>query len=166
MRVFLIQTSATAITNNAEHAAASATTGPRFCDDILEHHTYVNASPYWKEEGFDRHTAWQRAEAGDIALLYCTSSVEEYGASLSHVLPIEEKEITDEGALLRFEDAVEITPKLDYQEIHRLADQGRLSDRMRYCGQQGFNFTEVEPRDFEAITERSSPVEGTWNDEV
>lgn len=162
MSVFLIQTSATKITTNDEYAATDYTTGPRFCDDILTHHTYVNAIPYWQTDAYDRRDAWQTVAPGDTALLYCTSLVDAHSACLSHVLPITAVERTDEAALLRLDTPVECTPKLSYQEIHRLVDQGHFSPRMAYCGQQGFNFTETDPQDLDAVQERTSPTTGTW----
>lgn len=153
--VYLIQTSATEITENKEHSAADATIGPRFCDDILKHQRYFNAEPYWREEGFGRREAWQAIGEGDQVLLYCTSSVDEYAATLSHVLPVAERETRSDGALLRFESPQRTTPPIGYQEIRRLIDDGRFSERMRYCGQRGFNFNKVAKGDLRTVEEVS-----------
>lgn len=85
-------------------------------------------------------------------------SVDEHGACLSHVLPIEDKRIDPDGALLRFDDPVETDPKLDYQQIQRLVNEGVFSERMGYCGQEGFNFTPVADSDLRAVRERTDTV--------
>lgn len=151
--VFLIQTSATEITENQAYSAADVTTGPRFCDDILKHERYFNAEPYWREEGFGRYEAWQDVGEGDRILLYCTSSIDEYAATLSHILSVEEREIRSDGALLRLGPPRRISPPIDYQQIHQLVENGRFSERMRYCGQQGFNFTKVARSDLQTVEE-------------
>lgn len=155
MNVFLIQTNGRDITDDANPEYVRGAKGPRFVDEPLRHHRYFNADPYWKREGYGRRDAWHTATAGDTALLYCASSVDEHGACLSHVLPIADKQIDSEGALLRFDDPTEIDPKLDYQEIQRLVDEGVFSERMGYCGQEGFNFAQVAESDLREVRART-----------
>ena len=126
--------------------------GPRYCDDPFVHHQYINGGDHWKQEGFGRRDAWESAASGDIVLLYSTSDVhEDWGASLSHVLRIEEKQIDDKGARLVFDRCIELDGKIPYQDIQNHIKAGDLSDGMRYCGQEGFNITKVTDGDFETV---------------
>jgi hypothetical protein len=63
-----------------------------------------------------------------------------------------------QDTLLNFETLVEIELKIDYQEIQRLVEQGAFSEKMAYCGQQGFNFTRVVSLGLEKVKERSAQI--------
>ena len=89
---------------------------------------------------------------------YCSSSVEEHPTCISHLLPIADKQIDADGASLEFETPIEIEPKITYQEIQRLVNQGEFSEKMGYCGQQGFNFTQVTDSDLDKINELTNQV--------
>jgi len=158
MSVFLIQTNGREISEDAAPEYIRGAKGPKFVDEPLQHHRYFNANPYWKREGYGRRDAWESVTESDTALLYCSSSVEEYPTCISHILPIENKQIDTEGALLEFETPIEIEPKINYQDIQRLVDQGEFSEKMSYCGQQGFNFTQVANSDLTKIRELTSRV--------
>lgn len=160
MSVFLIQTNGRDITEDAAPEYIQGAKGPTFVDEPLRHYRYFNANPYWQREGYGRRDAWESATEGDTALLYCTSSVEEHPTCLSHVLPVTDKRIDADGALLNFGRPIEIVPKISYQEIHDLVDRGRFSEGMGFCGQQGFNFTQIESRDLETVQELTDPVTG------
>ena len=149
MNVYLIQTSGAEIASTADPAYVSAAEGPRFCDEPLQHRQYFNAEPYW-QQGFQRRRAWQTASAGDVALLYCTGSVNGYASSLSHVLPIAEKRIvTGEGAWLEFDETVKLASPIEYATIETQIECGNFSEGMERCGQEGFNFRRVEETDLE-----------------
>ncbi len=164
MGVYLIQTSGADITSKAKPAYISGAEGPRFCDEPLQHERYFNAEPYW-QQGFARRRAWQTASKGDIALLYCTGSVDGYSSSLSHVLPIAEKRIVDrEGAWLEFATTVELATTIDYATIQSLIDDGEFSDGMSRCGQEGFNFRRIEDGDFQTVQRLTTPASGGWDD--
>ena len=66
--------------------------------------------------------------AGSVQLrmesAYLNTTVEKHPTCISHLLPITDKQIDADGALLKFETPIEITPKISYQEIQRLVDQG------------------------------------------
>lgn len=158
MSVFLIQTNGREISEDAKPEYIRGATGPTFVDEPLRHHRYFNADPYWKREGYERRDAWRTATNGDTAILYCSSSVEEHPTCLSHVLPIADKQIDTEGALLEFETPIEVVPKISYQEIQRLVEQDKFSEKMGYCGQQGFNFTLVADSDLDKISELTDRV--------
>lgn len=158
MSVFLIQTNGREISEDAAPEYIRGAKGPTFVDEPLHHHRYFNADPYWKREGYERRDAWESATEGDNALLYCSSSVDEHPTCLSHILPIEDKQIDSEGALLEFMTPIEIEPKISYQAIQRLVDQGKFSEKMGYCGQQGFNFTQVAASDLDKVNELMSQV--------
>lgn len=158
MSVFLIQTNGRKISEDAAPEYIRGATGPTFVDEPLQHHRYFNADPYWKREGYGRRAAWETASEGDTALLYCASSVEAHPTCLSHRLPIVDTQIDAAGALLTFETPRELEPKLGYQELQRLVDEGDLSEQMGYCGQQGFNFTQVADRDLATIESLTQTV--------
>lgn len=151
MSVFLIQTNGRKISEDAKSEYIRGAHGPTFVDEPLKHHRYFNADPYWKREGYQRRDAWETASEGDTALLYCSSSVDEHPTCLSHILPIIDKQIDGEGARLKFETPKELVPKIDYEEIQRLVDQGNFTEKMGYCGQQGFNFTQVTNSDLQTV---------------
>lgn len=158
MSVFLIQTNGRKISEDAAPAYIRGAKGPTFVDEPLRHHRYFNANPYWKRQGYERRAAWESASEGDTALLYCSSSVDEHPTCISHILPIKSKQIDSEGALLQFDTPIEIEPKINYQDIQRLVDRGEFSERMGYCGQQGFNFTQVEDSDLETVEALTTQV--------
>lgn len=158
MSVFLIQTNGHEISEDATPEYIRGAKGPTFVDEPLRYHRYFNANPYWKREGYERRDAWENATKGDTALLYCSSSVNEHPTCISHIIPIQNKQIDSEGALLEFETPIEIEPKINYQNIQRLVDQGEFSKKMGYCGQQGFNFTQVANLDLDKVNELTTQV--------
>lgn len=163
MGVYLIQTSGVDIETNADPAYVNAAEGPRFCDEPLRHGRYFNAEPYW-QQGFVRRQAWQTASEGDIALLYCTGSVDGHSSSLSHVLPIAEKRFVDgAGAWLEFASTVELTPAISYATIQNNVDTGQFSDGMARCGQEGFNIRQVEDRDLQTVRRLAEPISNSWD---
>lgn len=160
MTGFLIQVSGHPIGEKADPAYIEGAKGPRFCDEPLRHEEYFNASPFWKREGFGRHEAWQTISAGDEGLLYCTSSVDEHGACLSHLLTVGEISRSDEnGARLEFSAVRELIPKVPYSDIQTEIREGRLSDQMQHCGQEGFNITLIPQSDLDRIRALTEPEE-------
>lgn len=160
MTGFLIQVSGHPIEEKAAPAYIEGATGTRFCDEPLRHDEYFNASPFWKHEGFGRYEAWQTISAGDEGLLYCTSSVDEHGACLSHLLTV--GDVTrdeDEGARLTFSSVRELVPKVPYSDLQAEIEAGRLSEQMQYCGQEGFNLTLIPRPDLDRILDITSPAE-------
>lgn len=159
MTGFLIQVSGHAITERAAPAYIEGAKGPRFCDEPLRHGEYFNASPFWKREGFGRYEAWQSIAPGDEGLLYCTGSVDEHGACLSHLLTVGDVHLDDEkGARLEFSDVRELGPKVPYSDIQAEIEADRLSEQMQYCGQEGFNITLVPESDVGRILELATPA--------
>lgn len=162
MSVFLIQTSGHTVEdiNNPEYAAVAK--ARRLCDELFYYEEYVNASPYWQETGFGRHAAWQSVEPGDDVLIYCTGSVDEYGASLSHIATVADVDIEPStAARLHFASVDELDPAISYNRLMRECDAGRLSESMQYCGQEGFNFTQVTEADWARIQALTDPVDST-----
>lgn len=160
MTAFLIQVSGHRIKEKAAPAYIEGANGPRFCDEPLRHREYFNASPFWKEKGFGRHEAWQTISAGDEGLLYCTSSVDEHGACLSHVLTASEIDLNGhEGARLTFSTVQEFVPKVSYSNIQAEIDGGTLSEQIQYCGQEGFNITLIPQSDVDRIRDLTKPKE-------
>lgn len=158
MTGFLIQTSGHPIKERAAPAYIEGANGPRFCDEPLRHGEYFNASPFWKREGFGRYDAWQTLTPGDKGLLYCTSSVEEHGACLSHLLTVGDVHRDDEeGARLEFSSVWDLIPKVSYSDIQAEIDAGRLSEKVAYCGQEGFNTTLIPESDISRVLDLATP---------
>ena len=94
----------------------------------------------------------EKAAEGDLVLLYSTSGVhEEWGASLSHVLRVGEKQIDEVGARLFFDRVRRTGSKIPYHQIQDLLETNEFSERMRYCGQEGFNITHINEADLETV---------------
>lgn len=160
MTGFLIQVSGHPIVEKAAPAYIEGAKGPRFCDEPLRHREYFNASPFWQREGFGRYEAWQTISAGDEGLLYCTSSVGEHGACLSHLLTVGEVNRNEnEGARLEFSALRELIPKVPYSDVQTEIEVGRLSEQMQYCGQEGFNITLIPQSDVDRILDLTEPEE-------
>lgn len=160
MSGFLIQVSGHPIKEKAAPAYIEGAKGPRFCDEPLRHGEYFNASPFWKREGFGRYEAWQTISAGDEGPLYCTSSVDEHGACLSHLLTVGEVNRDDHaGARLKFSAVRELIPKVPYSDVQEEIKRGRLSEQMEYCGQEGFNIALIPPSDVDRVHDLATPEE-------
>ena len=155
MSPFLVQVSGKRVREHAAPAYVEGTKGTTFSDEPLEHGEYFNASPFWKEEGYGRYDAWLSVEPGDEVLLYCTSSVEDYGTNLSHLLEVDAVSRDDEaGARLTFGETKELVPNIEHREVVKEVEAGRFSEDMGYCGQEGFNITEVEDRDVQRVRKK------------
>lgn len=162
MPAFLIQVSGHDVTETADPRYVEGAKGPRYCDEPLTHGEYFNASPFWKRDGFGRHNAWRTIAPGDVALLYCTSSVDEHGACLSHLLTVEDVTLDDtDGARLVFGDRQELSPKISYGDVQDEIRNGKVSEKMGYCGQEGFNFTQIPEGDVDRVCELTECVEPT-----
>jgi len=156
---FVIQVSGYDIEAKAQPEYVAGANGPRFCDEPLRHGEYFNASPYWQREGFGRRDAWLTIEPGDRGLLYCSGSVDEHGACISHLLTVEDVSLNEtDGARLVFSAVEELIPKIPYSDIQSELEAGRFSDGMGYCGHEGFNITEIAESDIERVLELSRRV--------
>lgn len=154
MSAFLIQVSGHPIKEKADPRYVANASGPRFCDEPLIHNRYYNASPFWQRDGFGRRDAWEATSAGDDVLLYCSGSVDEHGACISHILTIGEVTLDEiDGAWLEFSHKQELYPKIPYGDVHAEAEAGRFSENMGYCGQEGFNLTQIDESDVDRVKE-------------
>lgn len=163
MTVYLIQTSGAEIATTADPAYVAAAKGPRFCDEPLKHHRYFNAEPFW-QQGFQRRRAWQTASEGDVALLYCTGSVDDFPSCISHLLRITEKRIVEgEGAWLEFERPIELDSPIAYSTIQSQLEQGDFSKGMEQCGREGFNFRRVRNSDLQKVRQLSELDSAEWD---
>lgn len=160
MTAFLIQTSGHSIQEYAAPAYIAGAQGPRFCDEPLSHGEYFNASPFWKRDGYGRHDVWQRISPGDTGVLYCTGSVDEHGACLSHLLTVEDVSRDDAaGARLVFSEVRELISKIPYGDIQAEIEAGRFSDQMAYAGQEGFNITQIPESDVARVNALAQPMD-------
>jgi len=154
MSAFLIQVSGHSIQEKAAPQYIAGAKGPRFCDEPIKHGEYFNASPFWQREGYGRRDAWQSISPEDDVLLYCSGSVDEHGACLSHLLTVGDVSRDEsDGARLKFADIQELYPKISYGEIQEEIQAGRFSDQMNYCGQEGFNIAQIADSDVTRVLE-------------
>lgn len=154
MAAFLIQVSGHSIEEKADPRYVANASGPRFCDEPLTHDRYYNASQFWQREGFGRRSAWETISPGDKVLLYCSGSVDEHGACISHILTVSEVTRDEiEGAWLEFSTKKELDPKIPYGDVQAEIEAGRFTEDMGYCGQEGFNITQIEESDIQRIHE-------------
>lgn len=152
MSSFLIQVSGHSIQDKADPRYIAGANGPRFCDEPLKHGEYFNASPFWKREGYGRRQAWNSIGPGDEVLLYCTGSVDEHGACLSHLLTVDTVTLNEsEGARIEFSAVQELEPKIPYSDIQDGIEKDHFSDRMKYCGQEGFNIAQIADSDIDRV---------------
>ncbi|UPV75215.1 hypothetical protein M0R89_03880 [Halorussus limi] len=152
MSTFLIQVSGHSIQEKADRRYIAGAKGPRFCDEPLKHGEYFNASPFWKREGYGRREAWQSILPGDEVLVYCTGSVDEHGACLSHLLTVESVILSEsDGARLEFSSIQELIPKIPYSDIQEEIEKGSFSEQMNYCGQEGFNIAQITASDIDRV---------------
>lgn len=159
MSAFLIQVSGHSIQENADPRYIAGAKGPRFCDEPLRHGEYFNASPFWQREGYGRRNAWRSVSPGDDVLLYCSGSVDEHGACLSHLLTVGDVSRDEsDGARLDFSDVQELDPKISYGEIQDGIGVDRFSEKMNYCGQEGFNIAQVAESDVTRVLELAQPL--------
>jgi len=154
MSAFLIQVSGHPIEEKADPRYVANASGPRFCDEPLTHDRYYNASPFWQREGFGRRDAWEAISPGDDVILYCSGSVDEHGACLSHILTVSEVTHDEiEGAWLKFSSKQELDPKIPYGDIQAEIEAGRFNEDMGYCGQEGFNITQIDESNIDRVNE-------------
>jgi hypothetical protein len=64
-----------------------------------------------------------------------------------------------EGARLKFSTVRELVPKVPYSDIQAEIAEGKLSDQMQYCGQEGFNVTLIAQSDLDEILTFTEPEE-------
>ena len=67
------------------------------------------------------------------------------------MLRVGEKQIDEVGVKLLFDRVEELNPKIPYHQIQDLLEINELSERMRYCGQEGFNITHINEADLETV---------------
>lgn len=146
-RTFLIQAS------GATPDRPPATTKAR---EPIEHGFYNH--PNWHNQAKDE--AFGDASEGDRILLYGTGDVEECPKQIKYVFSVtgteEDRSSGEELGVpnkLLLERERELSPGFPLETIRQWVEDGRLSESMNRAGTQGFNITEVEESDYEAILE-------------
>jgi hypothetical protein len=141
-KVFLIQISGERCERDPE--GEYYTGAKRWVDEIFEHNKYINEG--WTESTKDQD--FGKAEAGDIVLVYCTSSVEECPKQIRYIYRVLDKPRRHE---LGMKLLVKLRRRLGLTTIKSMVRDGKLSQKMKNCGRQGFNICQVEYSDYEAI---------------
>ncbi|MCL9815278.1 endonuclease NucS domain-containing protein [Natranaeroarchaeum aerophilus] len=119
--------------------------------------------------GFYNHPNWHNqtkdedfgeVEEGDIILLYCTGNVEACPKQIKYIFQVtgKEEDRLDGSEIgvpnkLLLEELHRLSPGFPLEKIRQWVEDGKLSDAMNRAGTQGFNITNVEKADYEAITE-------------
>lgn len=127
------------------------------------------------EHGFYNHPNWHNqtkdedfgeVSEGDIILLYCTSSVDECPKQIKYIFRVTGKEEDRSSGeeigvpnKILLEQEQELSPGFSLDNIRSWMEEGKISENMNRAGTLGFNITEVEESDYEAIVEWESERE-------
>lgn len=116
---------------------------------------YINRN--WKDRSVV--DSWRSVQKGDTVLVYCTGTVEPYPSQLSYIMTVDQVELSDEKAILRFGESTELRQPMTREEILERIESGEFSEGMRGCGRQGFNFCRVTESDLEIVLKWSESKE-------
>jgi len=141
MAVFLIQVSG----GKSEHEETKA---EYWWEEPIKEKVYINYD--WKDRK-EMREAWEKVKKGDKVLIYCTGNVKPYPKQISHIAEVEEVELTNEKAIMRFSKVEKLPRGVPLDVIREKIESGELSEKMKKCGTQGFNICEVEESDLEVI---------------
>ena len=146
-RVFLIQASG----NEPDRPPADTK-----AQEPIKHGFYNH--PNWHTQTKDKD--FGEVNEGDLILLYCTASVEECPKQIKYVFrvtgKVEDRHDGEEFGTpnkLLLDQEHKLSPGFSLDTIRKWVGDGKLSESMNRAGQQGFNITEVEESDYEAIVE-------------
>lgn len=125
-------------------------------DEPIGHGFYNH--PNWHNQAKDED--FGEVEEGDIILLYCTGNVEACPKQIKYIFQVtgKEEDRSDGSEIgvpnkLLLEELHRLSPGFPLEKIRQWVEDGKLSDAMNRAGTQGFNITNVEKTDYEAITE-------------
>ena len=163
-RVFLIQNSG----DLASHITV------RYTDRTYAQEMFTHK--YYRHETWDKgkaDTDFGRVRKGDYVIQYCTANVEIAPKQIIIVYEVtgiekitedvkralKKGQITNEEAvaiksklrLLRLKNLKHIHPPLSLDKIKHLIELGKLSAKMKNCGQYGFNICQVEMSDLDTV---------------
>lgn len=127
------------------------------------------------EYGFYNHPNWHNqakdedfgdVSEGDRILLYCTGNVEECPKQIKYIFRVTGKEEDRHNGeeigipnKLLLERERELSPGVPLDTIRQWVEEDKFSESMNRAGTQGFNITEVDESDYEAIVEWASEQE-------
>lgn len=173
-QVFLIQSSG----SPAEHSIFSFS-DRTFADEVMKHLYYRHEN--WHISSRDRD--FGKVKLGDYVLHYCTGDVESNPRQIRNLyevigiekieedvsLSLRQGKITKEQAesliqhphILRLKLHLSLRRGLELSLIRTWVGEGRLSKKMKNCGQLGFDICQVEKTDYDSIVEwnKSLPAE-------
>ena len=119
--------------------------------NITENHRYENHA--WMKKNRDRDHG--EVKAGDELLVYCTSNVPTYGATVAYRVTV--NGVSQDHSVFELGEPEIFSSPLNRQAVYDLVDQGKLPEEFRGCGQQGFNIIRITPE----LTEKAlSLIEG------
>ena len=119
--------------------------------NITENHRYENHA--WMKKNRDRDH--REVKAGDELLVYCTSNVPTYGATVAYRVTV--NGVSQDHSVFELGEPEIFSSPLNMQAVHDLVDQGKLPEEFRGCGQQGFKIMRITP---ELTEEALSLIEG------
>ncbi len=106
--------------------------------NITENHRYENH--HWMSKPRDRDHG--EVKAGDELLVYCTSSVPDFGATLAFRVLV--KDVSPDQVEFELDQPIFFSSPLGRQVVHDFVTQKRLPEEFRKCGQQGFNIVKIQ----------------------
>ena len=115
--------------------------------NIMDNGRYENT--VWMNKPRDRDHS--EVKPGDELLVYCTSTVPNYGKSLAFRVKV--KDVSEDHVTFWLEDPYWFPTRLGFTDIRSLVAEGKLSDTFRSCGAQGFNITRLNPPETKQILE-------------
>ncbi len=115
--------------------------------NIMDNGRYENS--VWTSKPRDRDHS--EVKPGDELLVYCTSTVPNYGKSLAFSVKV--KDVSEDHVTFWLEDPYWFPTRLGFTDIRSLVAEGKLSDTFRSCGAQGFNITRLNPPETKQILE-------------
>ena len=119
--------------------------------NITENHRYENHA--WMKKNRDRDHG--EVKAGDELLVYCTSNVPTYGATVAYRVTV--NGVSQDHSVFELGEPEILSSPLNMQAVHDLVAQGKLPEEFRKCGRQGFNIIRITP---ELTEEALSLIEG------
>ncbi len=95
----------------------------------------------WMNKGRDADHGL--VKSGDELLVYCTSSVPDYGMSFAFKVGVQE--VSEDNVTLELDEPLYFASPLKFQYIRDLVDRNKLPKVFLKCGHQGFNITKLIP---------------------
>jgi hypothetical protein len=119
----------------------------------------MNKFNYYRNDTWNREDKRDRdfgeVKIGDITIQYCTSNVKESPSQIKNIFSVEEinniPQDPEFSHVLKLKLQKELIHVCHYSTIQKLAANGVLSEKMKKCGQRGFNICKVTEEDYQKL---------------